>query len=131
MSAAPGSAPECETRRATMDWWLLGTAWMAAFLVSFDYTAVNVVLPTLADTYDGDAQATFGDRLPNFDRIIADAGTYAFATGKTSIDEDRLATIVERIDGFFGFRTAQLESALRQRRHPLTPADARRPRAGV
>lgn len=34
-----------------MDWRLLGTAWMAAFVVSFDYTAVNVVLPTLAEEF--------------------------------------------------------------------------------
>jgi len=34
-----------------MDWRLLGTIWMAAFLVSFDYTAVNVVLPTLAEDF--------------------------------------------------------------------------------
>jgi len=77
----------------------------------------------VAKEYGGNAQAAFDDRLPNFDRIIAEAGTYTFATGDTSIGEDRLAAIVERIDAFFGFRSEQLESALRQGRHPLTPPD--------
>lgn len=77
----------------------------------------------VAKEYGGNAQAAFDDRLPNFDRIIAEAGTYTFATGDTSIGEDRLAAIVERIDLFLGFRTAQLENALRQCRHPLAPAD--------
>lgn len=48
LSTARKTAPQFETSRAATHWRLLATAWMAAFLVSFDYTAVNVALPTLA-----------------------------------------------------------------------------------
>ncbi len=35
-----------------MRWPLLGAVWLSAFLVSLDYTAVNVALPTLAAEFD-------------------------------------------------------------------------------
>ncbi len=75
----------------------------------------------VAETYAGDAQMAFDDRLPGFDRIVTSAGSHVFATGETSIPEPQLDELVGRLDAFFGLRTAQLDRALRQQKK-LVPA---------
>src|SRR5262249_10958203 len=64
-------------------------------------------------TYAGDFQLAFDDRLPDFDRIITPSGTWQFRSGETSIAGPRLAAVVSGLEGFFGFRPAQLDAALR------------------
>ncbi len=73
----------------------------------------------VAETYAGDAQMAFDDRLPGFDRIITSAGSFVFATGETSIPAPQLDELVARLDAFFGLRTAQLDRALKQQPKPL------------
>lgn len=100
--------------------WAAGESWW--FYGKHDLFTASSWSQLVAENYDGDAQAAFDDRLPNFDRIIAASGIYTFANGECSIDDARLATLVGRLDDFFGFRTAQLDAALRQSRQSLTPA---------
>jgi hypothetical protein len=79
----------------------------------------------VADTYVGDFQLAFDDRLPDFDRITTPSGIYQFRTGETTIAEPRLAALVSGLDGFFGFRPAQLELALARALRPVAAADLR------
>lgn len=100
--------------------WTAGEPWW--FYGKHDLITAASWSQLVTERYDGDAQSAFDDRLPNFDRIITEEGTYTFANGETSIDEVRLAALAEKLDGFFGLRTAQLDAALRQTRQPLAPA---------
>ena len=68
----------------------------------------------VAESYGGDSQLAFDDRHPDFDRIITASGSYELTTGENSMPEPRLAEIVMQIDAFFGFRPAQLNSALQR-----------------
>ncbi len=77
----------------------------------------------VADTYGDDTQAAFDDRLPRFDRIITISGSYIFASGESSMTEERLAGIVAGIEAFLGFRPAQLDRALATPPHFLTASD--------
>lgn len=77
----------------------------------------------VADTYVGDRQAAFDDRLPDFDRIITACGSYTLNSGENSIPETHLAAIIQQIESFFGFRPAQLESALRRSRKTVVGQD--------
>jgi hypothetical protein len=70
----------------------------------------------VADSYGGNVQSAFDERLPTFDRIITASGVYWLGTGQSSIPHGSLATILSRIDRFFGGRLAQLEQALQ---HPV------------
>jgi hypothetical protein len=79
----------------------------------------------VADTYAGDFQLAFDDRLPDFDRITTPSGIYQFQTGELSIAGPRLAAMVSRLDGFFGLRPAQLDLALGRAPRPVTAADLR------
>ena len=40
-----------------MQWRVLAAIWLSAFLVSLDYTAVNVALPTLASEFNAGTSA--------------------------------------------------------------------------
>jgi hypothetical protein len=63
------------------------------------------------DAYGGDAQRAFDDRLGDFDRVITESGSYALASGRSSIDGTRLQELLARIEALVGCRLTQLARA--------------------
>ena len=54
MVSTDSGVPTCRKLAISVysQFWLLGAIWLSAFLVSVDYTALNVALPTLAADFD-------------------------------------------------------------------------------
>lgn len=93
------------------------TSW---FYSKHELLSPSAWLRLVIDTCSGNGQLAFDDRLPDFDRIITASGSYSLTTAETSIPEPQLKAILARIDGFFGFRPAQLVRALES---PLRPVE--------
>ncbi len=64
--------------------------------------------------FGGDSQRAFNQRMNDFDCITTVAGTFEFKTGNTSIAQDHIDEIVEKLDQFFGCRLSQLSAGLEQ-----------------
>jgi hypothetical protein len=101
--------------------WTAEEAWW--FYTKHELYSAATWSQLVAEKYAGDAQMAFEDRLPNLDRIISPSGTFAFAADETSLSEPCLATIVAKIDEFFGCRLSQLDRALHGPVQPMAASD--------
>ncbi|MEP3276280.1 MAG: hypothetical protein ABJN26_07615 [Stappiaceae bacterium] len=64
------------------------------------------------DDYKGNEQLALDELLLNFDRTITGAGVLDFNQGKLTIPDNKLTSLVRRLDTFFGVRSRQLTNGL-------------------
>lgn len=103
-----GSPAHCTALVWTKDdsWWFYGKR---------DLFSRGSWRALLEDTYHGDGQGAFDDRLPNIDRITTTAGTWRFDTATRSFGSGALAELAGRVEGFFGGQPAQVRRAIEAR----------------
>lgn len=78
------------------------------------------------EKFNGNAQSAFDSIFKDMDHIVSVAGTWNLSVSTSSIADDHVASIIEKLDDFFGCRLEQLTMGMacpinRMEESPLAP----------